>query len=126
MNRPGNFLIGPEFLWVIFYVIVMLIIRLTNSPIKSMDNFWLNTTFIIPLLLIPLTFMIYFIPGSIHKWMLLRIWIVGIIGGHFVLNKSLEAHSEGGPGVGTAYMVGIGLIFIMLIAGSIFAFFKFR
>ena len=126
MNKLINFLVGPELLWVIFYFIVLLVIRLTNSPIKSMDSFWVNTSFLIPLILIPLTFMIYFIPGSIHKWMLLRIWIVGIIGGHYVLNKSLLAHSEQGPGVGTAYMMGMALIFIMLVLGTIFALIKFR
>ncbi len=126
MNKLSNFLIGPELLWIFFYMIVLLVIRMTNSPIKTMDSFWVNTAFMIPLVLIPLTFLIYFIPGSIHKWMLLRIWLVGIIGGHYVLNKSLQAHSEQGPGVGTAYIMGIGLVFIMLVAGTIFALIKFR
>ena len=126
MNKLLNFLLGPELLWVIFYVLVGIIIKATHSPIKSMDSFWVNMAYIVPLVLIPLTFGLYFIPGVIHKWLLLRIWVVGIIGGHYVLNRSLEAHSEGGPGVGTAYIMGMILVFLALIAGSIFALIKFR
>ena len=125
MNKLSNYLIGPELLWVLFYFIVLLIIKTSNSPVKSMDSFWVNTAFIIPLALIPLTFVLYYLPGVIRPWLLLRIWFVGIVGGHYVLNKSLSAHSEQGPGVGTAYIMGMGFMFIMLIAGSIFAKVKF-
>lgn len=123
MNK--SILVGPELLWCFFYVVVLIIIKMTSSPIKSMDNFWVSTAWLIPLILIPLTFLLYYVPGAIRDWMLLRIWIVGIIGGHFVLNRSLNAHSEGGPGVGTAYMMGIILIFIVLVVGSIWAKIKF-
>ncbi|MFZ1675772.1 MAG: hypothetical protein WBP41_11270 [Saprospiraceae bacterium] len=126
MNKLSNYLIGPELLWVFFYMLVILLIKMTYSPIKSMDSFWVNTAFIIPLVLIPITFGLYYIPGVIRPWLLLRIWIVGIVGGHYVLSKSLSAHSEQGPGVGTAYIMGMGIICILLIIGSIFAVIKFR
>src|SRR6186713_558790 len=123
MNK--SILIGPELLWCFFYVVLLLIIKMTASPVKSMDNFWVSTAYLIPLVLLPLTFMLYYAPGVIKDWMLLRIWIVGILGGHFVLNRSLQAHSEQGPGVGTAYMMGIIFIFIILLIGSIWAKIKF-
>ena len=126
MNKVLHFLIGPELLWIFFYLLVGVIIKSTHSPVKSMDSFWVNTAYIIPLILIPLTFMLYFIPGVIRPWLILRIWIVGIVGGHYVLNRSLSAHSEQGPGVGTAYIMGMGLIFLMLVVGSIFAIFKHK
>ena len=126
MNKPLNFLIGPELLWTLFYFIVILIIKSLNSPVKTMDSFWVNTAFIVPLILIPLTFGLYYVPGVIRPWLLLRIWIVGIVGGHYVLSKSLSAHSEQGPGVGTAYIMGMGIILFVLIACSIFAVIKFR
>ncbi|MEP6793985.1 MAG: hypothetical protein ABJB16_06645 [Saprospiraceae bacterium] len=126
MNKWSNYLIGPELLWVFFYMLVVILIKMTHAPIKSMDSFWVNTAFIIPLILIPVTFGLYYIPGVIRPWLLFRIWIVGIIGGHYVLSKSLSAHSEQGPGVGTAYIMGMGIIFIVLIIGSIFAMMKFR
>ena len=126
MNKLTNYLVGPELLWMFFYLVVVIIIRSSHSPVKSMDSFWVNMSFIVPLVLIPLTFCLYFIPGVVHKWLLLRIWIVGIGGGHYVLSRSLDAHSEGGPGIGTAYIMGMGIVFIMLIAGSIFVLIKFR
>jgi len=125
MNKLSHLLIGPELLWLFFYLVVLAIIKVTSSPIKSMDSFWLSTAYIIPLILIPLTFLLYYAPGVTRDWLLLRIWIVGIIGGHIVLNRSLLAHSEQGPGVGTAYMMGMGFMIFTLIAGSIWAKIKF-
>lgn len=125
MNKLFHFLIGPELLWCFFYLVVLLIIKATASPVKSMDDFWVSTAYLIPMVLLPITFLLYYVPGVIKDWMLLRIWIVGIIGGHFVLNRSLNAHSEGGPGVGTAYIMGISFIIIILIIGSIWAKIKF-
>jgi len=125
MNRFSQFLVGPELLWLCFYLLVLLIIKATGSPVKSMDGFWESTAWIVPLLLIPLTFMLYYAPGVIRDWMLLRIWIVGLIGGHYVLSKSLAAYNDQGPGIGTAYMMGMGLLIVVLIAGSIWAKVKF-
>lgn len=125
MNKFLHFLIGPELLWFFFYLVVLLVIKVSASPVKSMDDFWVSTAYLIPLILLPLTFLLYYVPGVIKDWMLLRIWIVGIIGGHFVLNRSLLAHSEQGPGVGTAYMMGIIFIIIILIIGSVWAKIKF-
>jgi hypothetical protein len=126
MNKAINYLAGPELLWMIFYAVVIVIIKATHSPIKSMDSFWVNTGFIVPLVLVPLTFALYFIPGVSHNWLLLRIWIAVLIGGNFVLSKSLSVHSEGGPGVGTVYMMGMAFVIVVLIAGSIFVWLKFR
>jgi hypothetical protein len=66
-----------------------------------------------------MTFALYQFPGVEPRWLLLRIWIAGLIGAHFVLNLGLKAHSRQGPGVGTAYMVGILLTMGMLLVGSI-------
>ncbi len=126
MNKLSNYLIGPELLWLFFYMTVVMIIKLTHSPIKAMDSFWVNTAYIIPLILIPITFGLYYVPGVIRPWLLARIWIVGIVGGHYILSKSLSAHSEQGPGVGTAYIMGMIFLLIVLMAGSIFAVIKFR
>lgn len=125
MNKLVHFLIGPELLWFFFYLVVLIIVKVTASPVKSMDDFWVSTAYLIPLVLLPLTFLLYYVPGVIKDWMLLRIWIVGILGGHFVLNRSLNARSEGGPGVGTAYMMGMIFVFIILVIGSIWAKIKF-
>src|SRR6187401_69129 len=125
MNRLLHFLIGPELLWVIYYILVVVFIKLSHSPVKSMDSFWLSMAYLIPLILLPLSFMLYFIPGVIRPWLLPRLWLAGIIGGHFVLNKALLAHSEQTPGVGTAYMMGLIILFIALVGCTIWAVIKF-
>jgi hypothetical protein len=125
MNKPTTFLIGPELFWVVLYLMVIAIARLTHSPAKGMDPLWLSTTYIIPLVLIPLSFGLYYFPGVIRDWLLLRLWIGGLVGGHFVMARALIAHSEQGPGVGTAYIMGMGFALFALIAGSIWAVLKF-
>ena len=125
MSRVYRLLLGPECVWAVFYILSLVMIKWTSSPVKSMDRFWLSMTYIVPLILIPLTFALYFVPGVIRNWLLLRIWIAGLIGGHLVLNHCLLAHSEQGPGVGTAYIVGMGLVFVVLVAGSIWALIRF-
>lgn len=81
--------------------------------------------FIVPLILVPITFALYYVPGVERNWLLLRIWIVCILGAHYVLDKSLSVHTEQGPGVGTAYLMGMIFAFVVLIAGSVFAKIKF-
>ena len=125
MNRLAHFLIGPELLWLVYYLIIVAITKATHSPVKSMDSFWVPMAYIIPLVFLPLSFILYYVPVVIKPWLLPRLWIAGIIGGHFVLSKALLAHSEQGPGVGTAYMMGMGFLFFALIAGTIWAVIKF-
>lgn len=125
MSRANALLFGPELLWAIFYMISLAIIKWTASPVKTMDSFWMSMTYIIALVLVPLTFGFYFVPLAIKSWLLLRIWIAGLVGGHLVLNQCLLAHSAQGPGVGTAYMVGMFLILIVLVIGSVWALIKF-
>lgn len=125
MSRLASVVVGPELLWTFLYVIALAVIKWTSSPVKSMDEFWVSMTYIVPLVLIPLTFGFYLLPDVAKSWLLLRIWIAGLVGGHLVLNRCLLAHSEQGPGVGTAYMVGMGLVLVVLVIGSIWALIKF-
>jgi hypothetical protein len=125
MNKILHLFIGPELLWLVYYFLIILIIRWTHPPAKSLDPFWISFTYIIPLVLLPLSFILYYVPGVIRPWLLLRLWIAGIVGGHYVLSAALRAHSEQGPGVGTAYILGMGILFLVLIGGSIGAVIKF-
>lgn len=126
MNRTLSFIAGPELLLLVFYFIIVILIKATNSPIKSMDSFWANTAFIIPLIIAISIFSLYYFPGIQHKWLLPRTWLSALIGGHYVLSKSLNAHSVGGPGIGTAYIMGMGFIIVLLVAGTIVVLIKVR
>ena len=125
MSKLPNLLLGPELLWLIFYGIVIIVIRASGSPMKSMDGFWSSMYYVVPLVLIPLTFMLYYVPGVTRPMLLLRIWIAGLVGGHYVLSRSLQAYTEQGPGVGTAYIIELDLLLVLLISVSIWAVIKF-
>jgi hypothetical protein len=125
MNRLLHFVLGPELLWVIYYSLVVMFIKLSHSPVRSMDSFWISMAYIIPLILLPLSFMLYYIPGVIRPWLLPRLWLAGIVGGHFVLSKALIAHSEQNSGVGTAYIMGMIILIVALIGCTIWAVIKF-
>ena len=125
MTRPLSLLLGPELLWAFFYLVVALIVRFSGAPSKSLDDFWIRLAWLVPLVLVPLTFALYYVPGVEHNWLLLRIWIAGLFGAHYVLDKGMGAHSEQGPGVGTAYIMGLILVLFMLVVGSVWAKIKF-
>ncbi len=125
MNHVFQLFLGPELFWVILYFIILVCIKSTGAPIKSMDSVWLSLAYIVPLLLIPMSFGFYYVPGAIRPWLLPRIIISCIIGSHLLLDQALKAHSEQGPGVGTAYIMGMILAFVVLFIGSIWAVIKF-
>jgi hypothetical protein len=121
MQKPLSLLAGPELFWAACYLLALLIIRVTGSPVKSMDGFWENTMYIIPLILVPLSFMTYGIAHPAKGWFILRLWIAGLVGGHLLMNKCLTTYSEQGPGIGMGYLVGMILVCIVLIVGTIVA-----
>ncbi|MDQ3141432.1 MAG: hypothetical protein M3Q56_04200 [Bacteroidota bacterium] len=57
--------------------------------------------------------------------MIYRIWVASLVGSHWVLDKGFRAHSEQGPGVGTAYIIGIILAIVVLIIVTIFVKLRF-
>jgi hypothetical protein len=120
MVRLYQLLPGPELLWMLFFLSVLWLIRLTGSPRKSMDRFWINLANFVPFIAIPLTFSLFYFPGIEHQWLLLRVWVAGVFGAHYVLDKGLNAYSNQGPGVGTAYIMGMIFTLVMLLAGSVF------
>ena len=125
MNKSTSILIGPEIIWIVYYLILLLVIRLTQAPNKSLDSLWIALIYIIPLVLLPLTFGLYYVPGVVRSWLLLRLWIAGLVGCHVVIGKALLAHSEQGPGVGMAYIMGMGFALFVLVVGSVWALIKF-
>lgn len=117
--------LGPELFWLVVYAIFNLIARVSHSPQTKMNSFWESTWWWTPLILIPLSYMMYFIPGVPKQLLWLRYLIVGSIGLHFALNYALGLHTEQGPGIGTAYMVGMGIGIFILLIGTVWALIKF-
>lgn len=120
MTLALRWLFGPELFWAFCLLLVVLVIKISRSPVKNMDRVWIKLAFAVPFIAIPLTFALWFVPAVERDWLLLRVWVAGLFGAHFVLEKGLDAHSEQGPGVGTAYIFGMIFAIFMLIAGTVF------
>lgn len=113
-----RYLPGPELLWLILYGIATLVAKANVPPSKQLDKFIENCWFWVPLLTL-LMFALWWIPPVEKRWLLLRMWIACLVGGHYVLDRVMRAYSEQGPGIGTAYIMGMIFIFVALIAGSV-------
>ncbi len=120
MVRLFQFLPGPELLWALFYLSILWLIRFTGSPNKRMDRLWISLANFVPFIAIPMSFSLFYFPGIMQDWLLLRVWIAGVFGAHYVLDTGLKAHSEQGPGVGTAYIIGMIFVLVMLVVGSVY------
>jgi len=120
MSRLAAYLPGPELCWIIFYLLLLLGIKISGAPAKNLDGYWVNLAYLVPLVAVPLTFALFWVPGVERNWLLLRVLIVGLLGAHYVLERGLKAHTEQGPGVGTAYLMGMIFTIIVLIIGGIF------
>lgn len=119
-----RYLFGPELFWILIYGLSNLLASANVPPRKGLDNFIENCWLYIPLLA-ALTFALWWVPAVEKNWLLLRVWIVGIIGGHYTMEKVMSAYSDQGPGIGTAYILGMICLFMVLLAGSIFIKIKF-
>lgn len=111
-------LLGPELIWLILYALSSVLAWANKKSNFVYDGIIENAWFYIPLLSV-LIFGLYWIPFVEKNWLLLRIWIVGIIIGHVVLETILNAYSTQGPGIGMGYLAGILLLFMTLVVGSI-------
>jgi hypothetical protein len=111
-------ILGPELCWIILYVFSSVLVWANKKTNYAYDRVIENAWFYVPLLA-AIIFGLFWIPIVEKNWLLLRIWIVGIIMGHVVLETILNAYSKQGPGIGMGYLAGILLLFMVLVIGSI-------
>jgi hypothetical protein len=119
-----RYILGPELFWLLMYFAATIISRMNHPATKAMDDFIEKCWFWIPVVSL-LVFSLWWIPEVEKKWLLLRVIVFGIIGGHLVLEKTLSAYSNQGPGIGMGYLAGIMLHIFLLVAGSIFVVIRF-
>ncbi len=119
-----RYLLGPELFWLLMYAAAIFLGKANTAPKFPLNDFidamWLS----IPAVSL-LVFGLWWIPSVDKNWLLLRVWIVGIVGGHFVIEKAFNAYSQPGPGSGMGYLAGMMFLFISLVAGSIFVKIRF-
>ncbi|MBP9210810.1 MAG: hypothetical protein KBF37_10880 [Saprospiraceae bacterium] len=116
--KYSRFILGPELCWLLLYFLSLWISKSNVKPSFAFDKTIENSWFYVPL--IALLFVgLFWIPGIEKKWFMIRFWISGLIMGHLVLEKLASSYSEQGPGIGTAYLLGIGMLVLVLILGSL-------
>jgi len=113
-----RFILGPELFWLLLYFAAVLVGKMNTPPHHAMDGFIDTSWFYIPAFSL-LVFGLWWVPGVEKDWLLLRVWVLGIVGGHFVLEKTFSAYSNQGPGAGMGYLVAMILEFVVLVVGSI-------
>jgi hypothetical protein len=113
-----KFIIGPELFWIILYIAAILLGRVNQSMNNSLDDFIETLWFWIPVLS-SIVFYSWKISIIEKKYLLTRVWIAGIVGGHLVIEKALHAYSEQGPGIGMGYLAGMMLLLLILALGTI-------
>jgi hypothetical protein len=111
-------IIGPELCWMILYMFSVTLSWTNKKSNYAYDGIIENVWFYVPLLSI-LIFALFWIPFVEKNWLLARIWISGIIMGHVVLETTMKAYSNQGPGIGMGYLAGMLFLFIILVIGSI-------
>lgn len=113
-----KYILGPEFIWMVIYFIARTLSKMNKAPDYPWNNFIEQCWIWVPLVIV-VTFGLFWISGMEKNWLLLRIWIVGLIMSHMVLNTILIGYSDQGPGIGMVYIMGIIFVFLVLIVGSI-------
>ena len=124
MARLLPYLAGPELIWMLLYGGATLLGKFNVPPSKSIDNFLEYFYAVVPLAAL-LIFSLWYFPSVERNWLLLRVWVAGMVGAHLVLEKGLSAHSQQGPGIGMGYLAGLLLTFCALVVGSIFVKIRF-
>ena len=114
-----RYLIGPELFWLLLYLAATLVAKANTPPTNAMDDFIDQCWFWIPAVSM-LVFGLWWMPSVEKNWLLLRVWVFGIVGGHFVTEKTISAYSSQGPGTGMGYLAAMLFLFFGLVVGSVF------
>jgi len=113
-----HFLLGPEIQWLLFYLVVTLTIKPIVTQPKAVDYFMQTCWFWVPLFVL-LSFALWWFPMVEKDWLLLRVWVAGILGGHFVLEKTISMNQTQNSGTGMGYLAGMLFLIVFLIGGSV-------
>lgn len=117
MKQKARYLIGPEFLWLLVYIVALCIAGNNRSPDPRMEPFIDSAWFLVPGFGL-LSVALLWIPNTAKNWMIPRIWIAGLAGSHLVLDTLIGSLPVQGPGEGMAYIAGMILMICCLLSGT--------
>lgn len=110
--RILRYLFGPELIWIAACILASMFRQLNHVRQGQYNQLIESTATFLPVVVIALTMALYLIPWVPRPYLLLRIILTAIIGTNFLMSQVLSAHTTGGPGVGTIYLVAYVLVCI--------------
>jgi hypothetical protein len=123
MNTFLSYLIGPELIWLIAWLVVYQLGKANAEPPHGFNRWLENLPWVMAPILM-LTFFLLRLHFVAQNGLIVRIWIAGLIGAHLVLKTGLSAHSEQSSGVRAAYLSGTTKAVMFLILFTIIVYLK--
>jgi hypothetical protein len=125
MNRLISYFLGPELYWIVSYGLVRIAARRHLSPDPAITD-WLDERWpVLPLVVVPLTFALFLVPGTGRWWLLLRIDLAIAIGLVVATTHWCEAmiyhKPSAGPGAGAGWMLMLSLGYVVMFVGTVIA-----
>ncbi|MEZ0538911.1 hypothetical protein [Fibrella arboris] len=117
-------MMGPELLWWLTFEAIILLVKASYPPSPLTDKLMRCLPIVMPVIA-ALPFLSWYIPFTEKRWLLVRIWVAGIIGAHLTLPSGMAAYSKGHE-TGTMYLAGMVLTVFVLLVGSLFVQLQFR
>ena len=128
MNRTLAYAAGPELMWVLLFVVTSFLVARNQPPTLAGNQQLELIGWFLPLVGVLLSFApLTWAPGS-HWWWLVRIVLSGAVGILVVTGRlcgGIDYGDSRNSGVGTAYILFIGLGFMALLLGAAIATFVF-
>lgn len=114
-----KYLIGPELIWILACIWAGTVKKMNFARDGKYNTLIENWAMILPVIMIAITMLLFAIPVVPRKFLMLRISLVALIGTNFLMENILNAHTKGGPGVGTIYMVAYGFAFFAIVVAIV-------
>ncbi len=118
------FLLGPELLWIAFFLLASWLAGRNSPPTPAGNAFLERVCLIGPFLFVALTFLAFLVPGPSRMWLLVRIALAAVIGVNLCLLRLTERIDYGdsrNSGTWGFWVYGILTGGLALVPGSILA-----
>ena len=124
LTRCLPYLLGPELFWVAVCVFVGWLaarnIPPTEHGSQALEKWW----WLLALVAVPLTFLVFSIPHGNRWWLLLRVALavsIGLCVSVTHLSKAINYQDSRNSGVGTGWLISLTFGFMMLSLSSTIA-----
>ena len=124
MNRYAAYALGPELVWVLMFGITALLVARNQPPTLAGNQQLELIGYFLPLAGVIVSFVpLAWTPGS-PWWWLLRIMLAGLVGVFTVTNHlcgGIDYNDSRNSGVGTAFVLFLGIGGMALCGGAVIA-----